>query len=131
MTTLKHAVKIKSTLEKTFKALTEISEMQCWHLGKVSGDISVGHNVYIDVGNDRFGWRTDKLIPNAYLEQSMISGSKDGQGKVLSFHISPLSDGRVLVELIDGQWDEESSHLPFCNTHWGIALHNLKAYLEK
>jgi hypothetical protein len=48
----------------------------------------------------------------------------------LTFSLSDTGDGRTLVTLSDGEWDDSDPHLALCNTHLGNVLHRLRAHCE-
>jgi uncharacterized protein YndB with AHSA1/START domain len=130
--TLKHAIKIAAPRPAIYHALTDQDAMRGWHLGSVEGVIAPGEVLTLTTKpGSRFSWRTESLAPDAAIVQTAMEGSGSSVGKTLTFKLADLDDGRTLVELSDGEWSESDPHLPFCNTHWGKALHNLKSYIEK
>ncbi|MGN8119716.1 SRPBCC domain-containing protein [Labrys sp. 22185] len=132
MVTLKHAIKIAAPRAAIYRALTDIDAMRGWHLGTVDGAVAPGEVLTLAPKPDtHFSWRTEALEADSAVVQAAIEGTGSTIGKKLMFKLSDLDDGRCLVELTDGEWSESDPHLPFCNTHWGEALHNLKSYVEK
>lgn len=132
MVTLKHAIKISAQRRAVYLALTDLEAMRRWHVGTVDGAISPGQVLTLTPApGKRFGWRTDRLEADTAIVQTAVEGTGNSVGKTLTFNLSELGDGRTLVELTDGEWSETDPHLPFCNTHWGEVLHNLKSYVEK
>jgi uncharacterized protein YndB with AHSA1/START domain len=132
MVSLLHAIKIAAPRDAVYRALTKVDGMQGWHLGTITGAIAEGDSFYLERRPGlRFGWRTDRLLANARIEQTCIEGPGASDAKHLTIDLSDLPDGRTLVELRDEGWTEDDSHLPFCNTYWGEALSHLRAYAEQ
>ncbi|EIV8404018.1 TPA: SRPBCC domain-containing protein [Enterobacter hormaechei] len=132
MKTLLHAIKIKTDPERVWHALTDIAEMAAWHEGTVQGAIAVGKSLILNPKDDlRFVWETEQLVSPSLIAQICTEGPGRSVGKRLRFILSPLSDGRTLVELADGQWEDSDPHLPLCNTYWGAVLYRLKVYIEQ
>lgn len=59
-----------------------------------------------------------------------MEGPGNSVGKTLTISVSDLPDGRTLVQLSDGEWQEGDPDLPLCNTRWGEALASLRNSLE-
>ncbi|WP_337013856.1 SRPBCC domain-containing protein [Pantoea sp. AS142] len=132
MIILKHAIKISAPRSTVYIALTDPEAMRRWHIGTIEGTLLPGQVLTLtSASGKRFGWRTEKLEADSFIVQTGVEGMGTSVGKTLTFNLSDLDEGRTLVELADGEWSERDPHLPFCNTHWGRALHNLKTYLEK
>ena len=132
MNTLHHAVKINAPREVVWRALSNIAEMEAWHEGSVEGDIAPGLILTLKPKSEmQFSWRTDKLEPETLLVQTCIEGPGSSPGKVLTFTVSDLQEGVVLVQLSDGEWQINDPHLPFCNAYWGEVLFRLKTHAEK
>ena len=128
---LRHAIKINASPDRVFQALTDTSEMAAWHHGTVSGEISPGAVLNLDSKPGlRFGWKTKEVVANEKLVQECVEGPGGSAGKTLSFTLTALGGGTTQVDLADSEWDEGDAGLPFCNTHWGSALHRLKEYVE-
>ncbi|WP_337024144.1 MULTISPECIES: SRPBCC domain-containing protein [unclassified Pantoea] len=131
MITLHHAIKIASPRAAVYTALTDIGQMAAWHAGKVEGDIAEGKLLTLRPKNDiHFSWRTEKLEINTHIVQTSVLETGSQSGKTLTFTLSDLPDGRTLVRLTHGEWEQDDSHLPFCNTFWGEVLFQLKTFLE-
>ena len=132
MVTLKHAVKICAPRGAVYQALTDLEAMRGWHLGTVEGAIVPGQVMTLTPKpGQRFSWRTDRLEPDVAVVQTEVEGPGSSVGKILTFTLSDLDDGRTQVDLTHGEWPEGDAHLPFCNTHWGEVLHRLKSHVEK
>lgn len=132
MVMLKHAVKISASRSGVYRALTDMQAMRQWHLGTVEGSIAAGQVMTLTPQpGQRFSWRTDRLEPDVAIIQTEVEGPGRSVGKILTFILSDLDDGRTQVDLTHGEWPENDNHLPFCNTHWGEVLHRLKAHAEK
>ncbi|MGE9552887.1 SRPBCC domain-containing protein [Erwinia amylovora] len=132
MITLHHAVKISSPRERVYKALTDINEMTEWHQGEVLGEVRTGEILRLcPEAGKVFSWEITFLEENALIQMnSDIDATDSRPPKTLSFKLSDLSNSQTLVELWHGEWPENDRHLPFCNTHWGRALFDLKYFVE-
>lgn len=131
MPTLHHAIKIAAPRSAVFLALTDIDEMAAWHKGRVEGAIAPGKILtLLPKPGLSFAWRTELVEADARIEQTVVEGPGSSPGKRLAFVLSDADDGRTQVDLTDGPWPEDDPHLPFCNTHWGQVLHNLKSHVE-
>ena len=128
---LRHAIKISATPDRVFQALTDTGQMASWHHGKVEGEVAPGSTLFLESKPGlRFGWETKELIAGQRVVQQCVEGPGSSVGKTLSFSLTDLGDGSTQVDLTDGQWSEDDASLPFCNTHWGNVLHQLKSYVE-
>jgi uncharacterized protein YndB with AHSA1/START domain len=132
MTTLQHSIKIAAPRRKTFEAISNIAQIAQWHLGEVGGEIGTGAVLYLTPKPGlRFGWQTEEIVPVERVIQICVEGPGSSVGNTLTFALSDLDDGGTLVALSDADWSEDDPHLPFCNTHWGKVLHQLKSYVER
>ena len=130
--TLRHAIKIAAPRDSVYKALTDIAEMAAWHQGAVEGAIAVDSVMYLNPKPGmKIGWQTKELVNNERVTQTCVEGPGSSAGKTLTFALSDADAGLTLVQLTDGEWADDDEHLPFCNTHWGDVLHNLKKYVEQ
>ncbi len=131
MTTLRHAIKIAAPRAQTFQAITDTRQIAAWHLGTVEGEVATGAVLSLTPRPGlRFAWRTDAILPNRELRQTCVQGPGTSPGKTVTFVLSDLSEGGTLVELSDGDWPANDSHLPFCNTRWGEVLLRLREFVE-
>ena len=128
---LRHSIKISATPERVFQALTDSAQMSSWHHGTVKGEVAIGSVLYLDSKPGlRFGWETKELITNERLVQECVEGPGSSVGKTLTLELTDLGSGSTQVDLMDGEWNDSDSSIPFCNTHWGGVLHRLKSYVE-
>jgi uncharacterized protein YndB with AHSA1/START domain len=119
MLILGHAIKIAASRADTYKALTDMSVMAAWHLGKVGGAIEPDKVLTLTPKPGlRFGWRTERLEPDRKIVQTCVEGPGTSPGKTLTFTLSDLEDGHTLVEFTEGEWRDDDPHLLFA-THIG------------
>jgi uncharacterized protein YndB with AHSA1/START domain len=131
MLTLRHAIKINAPRDRVFSALADIDEMAAWHIGGVDGDIAVGSTFRLNPKPGLvFGWRTEEIVAGERIRQQCVEGPGNSAGKTLTFTLSDDAEGTTLVTLTDGQWLDDDSNLPFCNTRWAEVLFHLKEYVE-
>lgn len=130
-TTLRHAIAIDASRTVIYHALTNIDAVRAWHVGAVDGAIAPQQVLTMTPhAGLRFSWRTIALKPERAIVQTCIEGPGTSTGKMLTFQLSDAINGRTVVELTDGEWEDDDPHLPFCNTHWGKALMRLKNHIE-
>ena len=128
---LRHSIKISAAPERVFQALTDPAQMSSWHHGTIEGEVATGSVLYLESKPGlRFGWETKQLVAGERIVQECVEGPGSSAGKTLQFSLTDLGSGSTQVDLSDGEWDENDSSLPHCNTHWGGILHQLKSYVE-
>ncbi|MFT0138290.1 SRPBCC domain-containing protein [Alcanivoracaceae bacterium MT1] len=131
MVKLRHAIKIAASTDRVYQALTDPEQMVSWHAGEVTGVVALGDLLELQPKPGlRFGWKTVALNPGVSLVQTCVEGPGGSIGRTLRFDLSG-ADAHTTVTLTDGDWSENDPHLPFCNTHWGQVLHDLKIFLEE
>ena len=131
MITLRHAIRIAAKRDAVYRSFTDVAGLTGW-FGPIKGEVDLGKTLVLEVRPGlRFGWRTDQLEPGRKIVQTLVEGPGASSEKTLTISLSDEPDGRTLVQLSDAGWSEDDPHLPLCNTEWGEALSQLRAYQEK
>lgn len=128
---LKHAIKINSTPERVYNLLTTVEDLNSCHSLNVSGEIALGKKLKLKDGSKSlaFEWETLILEPHKHLKQVCVLGPGDSIGRKLEFFISKENNNKVILKLNHYSW-KDNDHMPYCNTHWGSLLANIKSFLE-
>ena len=130
MTDIQHEIKIDASPQAIYQALTDASAISRWHTAQTqstNGD----HDSFTTAPQDgpHFEWKV--LKPDAQtVEWLCLAGPGHAPGTRARFKLSPLSDGRTLVEFSHSGWSETDGTLRKCNTLWAILLFHLQKHLE-
>ena len=128
MAEINHEIKISAAPQDVYKALTSASELTKWHTSRTENSAGEGFTVYPTDG-PTFQWKV--LKPDAHtVEWQCVAGPGDSVGTIARFQISPLSDGRTLVEFSHSGWPDTKGNFRKCNTLWAVLLFHLKKYLS-
>lgn len=131
MAEINHEIKIQGSLEKTFKALTEVSGLKSWHTASIDGKSGIDQVLSFHGKNTpAFVWKVIELEPNKKLIWECVKGPGNSAGTKAFYALSKTNDDRTLVEFSHTSWLDEKDNFRKCNTLWGILLHHLKNYVE-
>ena len=131
MVDINHEIKVKSSPERVFAALTKVDDLKAWHSAHVSGEGRVGGVLHIEgSGEPGFDWKVTELNPAKRVGWACTAGPGDSAGTTVVFQLSPADQGRTLVECIHAGWPGTHGNYRKCNTLWGVLLHHLKQYVE-
>lgn len=131
MADINHEIKIQSSPEKTFKALSTLSGLKSWHTAHIDGKFELNAVLEFNgTGKPVFLWKIIQLEPNKIVALECIKGPGDSVGTQAIYKVSQTTDHRTLVELTHNSWPDQEGNYRKCNTLWGILLHNLKNYVE-
>jgi uncharacterized protein YndB with AHSA1/START domain len=131
MADIHHEIKIRSTPDEVFRALTTTDGLKSWHTAHVEGDGSVGNVWKLEfTGRPTFLWEVTEHIPPKRVAWKCVEGPGDSGRTSASFDLSSMEDGRTLVEFVHSGWPGTHGNYRKCNTYWGILLHHLKQYVE-
>jgi uncharacterized protein YndB with AHSA1/START domain len=131
MTNINHEIKIQASPEKTFKAISNLNELMAWHTAHIEGKPELnGILTFNGNGKPAFQWKVIELVPNKVVAWECIQGPGDSVGTKAIYKISPVDNGRTLVEFSHTSWPGQEGNFRKCNTLWGVLLHHLKNYVE-
>ena len=127
---LSHEIRIRADQPAVLQALTAIEGLQGWHTAVVTGSTAVGADIEMAMSHDvRFVWRVDQS-DNDGVQWTCQSGPGTSPGTVVRYELSPLEDGRTLVQMLHHGWHGDAENYNKCNTLWGALLYHLKTFCE-
>jgi uncharacterized protein YndB with AHSA1/START domain len=127
MAEINHEIKIDAAPLAVYQALTSPSELAKWHTSRTENGNGESFTIYPKDG-PTFQWKV--LKPDAHtVEWQCVAGPGDSVGTIARFQISPLSDGRTLVEFSHSGWPDTKGNFRKCNTLWAVLLFHLQKYL--
>jgi uncharacterized protein YndB with AHSA1/START domain len=129
MADIHHEIKINALPEAVREALTNPSELTKWHTSRTEST-NGSEQAFTTYPNDgpKFEWKVLKPDSNT-IEWECLGGPGHSVGTVARFQLSPLSDGRTLVEFSHIGWPDSKGNFRKCNTLWAILLFHLQKYL--
>jgi hypothetical protein len=130
MADIHHEIKIDAAPQAVDLALTNALEIAKWHTSRTESTNSSdeGFTTYPKDGPS-FEWKV--LKPDAHtIEWQCVGGPGHSAGTLARFQLSPLGDGRTLVEFSHSGWPDSNGNFRKCNTLWAILLFHLKKYLD-
>ena len=131
MVDISHEIKIKSTPDRVYAALTKVDELKAWHSAHVAGEGRVGGVLHIEgSGKPGFDWKVTELSSPKRVGWVCTAGPGDSAGTTVVFELSPADQDRTLVECVHAGWPGTHGNYRKCNTLWGVLLHHLKQYVE-
>jgi uncharacterized protein YndB with AHSA1/START domain len=131
MAEIMHEIKIAGSPEAVFGALTTPDGIKSWQTPDVEGTGAVGSEwVFRFTGRPEFHWRVVASESCRRVEWKCTAGPGDSVGTTATFDISPIDDGRTLLELAHSGWPGTHGNFRKCNTYWGVLLHHIKQFVE-
>jgi uncharacterized protein YndB with AHSA1/START domain len=130
MADINHEIKINAAPEAVYQALIDASELTKWHTSKTERvNERDGNFTTRPEEGPAFEWKVLKTDPRT-IEWECVAGPGDSVGTTASFHLSPLNDGRTLVELTHSGWPGTDGNFRKCNTLWAVLLFHPQKYLS-
>lgn len=130
MAEITHEIKIAGTPEQVFDALTTLDGVRSWQTPHAEGTGAVGSEwVFKFTGRAEFAWEVMTSESPRLVEWRCTEGPGDSVGTTARFEISPLDDGRTLLELTHGGWPGTHGNFRKCNTIWGVLLHHVQQFV--
>jgi uncharacterized protein YndB with AHSA1/START domain len=129
MADINHEIKINAAPQAVYQALTNASELAKWHTARTekSNGKDESFTTYPKDG-PTFEWKV--LKPDSHtVEWQCVAGPGHSVGTSARFVLSPLSDGRTLVEFSHTGWPETDGNFRKCNTLWAVLLFHLQKYV--
>jgi hypothetical protein len=130
MADIKHEIKIDAAPQAVLQALTSASELTKWHTSRTENKNGKDETFTIyPKDGPTFEWKV--LKPDSRtVEWQCVAGPGDSVGTTARFELSPLSDGRTLVEFSHSGWPDTHGNFRKCNTLWAVLLFHLQKYLS-
>jgi uncharacterized protein YndB with AHSA1/START domain len=129
MAAITHEIKISATPQAVYQALTDASELTKWHTSKTENTNSKDETFTVYPKDaPSFAWKVLKPDPHT-VEWLCVAGPGRSVGTTARFQLSPLSDGRTLLEFSHTGWPDTEGNFRKCNTLWGVLLFHLQKYL--
>jgi len=127
MAEINHEIKIHAALQTIHRALTKPSELAKWHTAGAAGD----NESFTTRPHDGplFTWKISKPGDDI-VQWECVEGPGDSPGTTAQFKLSPLEDGRTLMEFSHSGWADRNGSFRKCNTLWAILLFHLQQYLH-
>ena len=127
MADINHEIKIHAVPQDIQHALTSPSELAKWHTADVAGD----HESFITRSHDGplFAWKISRPADDT-VRWECVQGPGDSPGTTAQFKLSPVGDGRTLMEFSHSGWPDTNGTFRKCNTLWAILLFHLQQYLH-
>jgi uncharacterized protein YndB with AHSA1/START domain len=130
MADINHEIKINAAPQAVYQALTNASELSKWHTSRTekTNDIDETFTTHPKDG-PAFEWKVLKPDSDA-VEWRCVAGPGHSVGTIARFQLSPLGDGRTLVEFSHSGWPDTHGNFRKCNTLWAVLLFHLQKYLS-
>ena len=131
MPEIDHEIKIVSTPERVFAALSTIDGVRGWHAPTATGIGTLGSQwLFSYADGPEFGLEVTASEPPSRVVWRCTRGPGDSVGTTATFTITVADEGRSLVELQHAGWPGTHGNFRKCNTLWGVLLHHLRDYAE-
>ena len=131
MPEIDHEIKIASTPEQVFTALTTLDGVKGWHTPVAKGTGEVGSEwVFSFTDHSEFGWEVVTSEAPGKVVWRCTRGPGDSVGTTAAFTLTRTGDDRTLVEHVHAGWPGTHGNFRKCNTTWGVLLHHLRDYVE-
>jgi uncharacterized protein YndB with AHSA1/START domain len=129
MADINHEIKISASPQAVYQALTSAAELTKWHTSRTENTNGKDQTFTTHPKDGpAFEWKVVK--PDAHtVEWRCVAGPGDSVGTSARFQLSPLSDGRTLIEFSHSGWPDTKGSFRKCNTLWAVLLFHLQKYL--
>lgn len=129
--TIYHDLFIKSSLDRTFEAISEPEHLVNWWPLKCTGKVGLGeeYNLYF---TDEFNWygKVTEITPNERFVIRMTKSDEDWSSTKFGFQLEDKG-GVIQVKFFHSGWKEQNEHFRIASFCWAMLLNGLKNYLEK
>lgn len=130
MATIKHYLKINTSVDRLYKALTKQNGLANWWTVQV-----IAQPVVNSIAEFIFGERYHNkmriltLIKNKRVEWECLEGDKEWVGTRFCFDLEP-QENYVYLRFEHSGWRTEGDFYASCNYFWGTYMTSLKNYCE-
>jgi len=130
MADINHEIKINASPQAVYEALTTASGLRNWHTATIKPSEGKGETYAMHPHDGpEFEWRIVKAEART-VEWQCVRGPGHSVGTIARFELSPLEDGRTLLEFSHSGWPHTGGNFRKCNTLWGVLLFHLRKYLH-
>jgi uncharacterized protein YndB with AHSA1/START domain len=129
MVDILHRVGIKSSPEKTYRALATCQGLADWWTRDTSGDSRVGGVIAFRFPDGGFDMRVVELQPGKRVLWQVVDGPADWVGTKIRWELAQKGEYTVVLFKHEG-WKEPVEFMHHCSTKWGTFIMSLKSLLE-
>lgn len=131
MAEMTHLIRIESSAEKVFEALSTTKGLRGWWTADSLAEPRPGGKAEFGFYNRAtvFRMNVTEFKPNQRLIWECVGDDAEWKGTRLTWAIAE-EDGRSVVEFRHADWKQESAYFKTCNSTWGALMYRLKDYVE-
>lgn len=130
MPDIRHLVRINSSLDKVYDAITTEKGLASWWTPKVTAHPEVGSIASFHFGTSYFKeMKIMKLVPNKEITWKCTSATEEWLDTDLHFFLRPFEKGAELF-FEHNNWKKFTDMFSQCSFDWAMFLRSLKLYCE-
>jgi uncharacterized protein YndB with AHSA1/START domain len=130
MEAIRHYLKINSTPETVFKAITTEDGLKGWWAKQTTARPEVGFVNRFKLGDSLNEMKITKLVPGRGVEWQCINNTVDEWvNTTLSFALEE-KDGKTVLRFNHAGWKSATDMFAMCNYHWALFMKSLKMFCE-
>ena len=127
---LKHLFHINASVDKVFKALTNVNEMKIWYTTEISGESSIDQLINFKFGTIEFIVKVTALEVNKKIVWECVDTTMPFVGHSYTFELDE-SDGKTRILLTELGFEQQDDMYANMNFSWGKYLESLRQYCQK
>ena len=127
---LKHLFHINASVDKVFKALTNVNEMKIWYTTEISGESSIDQLINFKFGTIEFIVKVTALEVNKKIVWECVDTNMPFVGHSYTFELGE-SDGKTRILLTELGFEQQDDMYANMNFSWGKYLESLRQYCQK
>ena len=127
---LKHLFHINASVDKVFKALTNVNEMRNWYTTEISGESSIDQLINFKFGTIEFIVKVTALEVNKKIVWECVDTTMPFVGHTYTFELDE-NDGKTRILLTVLGFEEQNDMYANMNFSWGKYLESLRQYCQK
>ena len=127
---LKHLFHINASVDKVFKALTNVNEMRNWYTTEISGESSIDQLINFKFGTIEFIVKVTALEVNKKIVWECVDTTMPFVGHTYTFDLDE-SDAKTRILLTVLGFEEQNDTYANMNFSWGKYLESLRQYCQK
>ncbi len=129
MADILHRVGIKSSIDRTYKALTTPEGLAGWWTRNTKGSGEIGGVLQFRFGAGGFDMKVLELQPGKRISWQVIDGPAEWIGTKVDWELRQEGDYTIVLLRHLG-WKEPVEFMHHCSTKWAIFLMSLKSLVE-